>query len=233
MKKKSNYEVVIIDPDKIRDTISSDKFDYQKEQIVRKRNLKEIKNALYKGKIAISDDLNYYTSMRHDLKKIAESLNLQFFIIYISTPVQTCVKWNESRGKPIPNELILKLNQKLNGFNKYNWDYPFAKFDLSKIKDLNNNIKELLEKIGIELKVLDRHNKKKIISDNKFKGENEMLDKITRKIVGEILQDPKYFAHKKKIIQNRKIYIKNNLNKPLNEPLIEKSFREFLEKSLN
>ena len=43
-----SYKVDIIDPDKIRDSLSSGEFDYSKEQLVRKENLKDIRDALKK-----------------------------------------------------------------------------------------------------------------------------------------------------------------------------------------
>ncbi|GAH04672.1 unnamed protein product [marine sediment metagenome] len=63
-KKFTKLTVSIIDPDIIRHTMAPNKFNYTLEPIVRERNLTEITKELSKGNIVISDDLNYYSSMR-------------------------------------------------------------------------------------------------------------------------------------------------------------------------
>ncbi len=228
-----NYSVSIIDPDIIRENIAPDKFDHKKEQEVRKNNLELVKKTLKEGHVVISDDLNYYTSMRHDLKKIAEDMNIKFLIIHISTPMVICLKWNENRGNPIPNKIIENINKKFDNFGKYNWDIPFAKFDLSRMKNLDKHIEDLTKKIFQNIKfakeVKDKNNFKALQANSI----NEKLDKITRAVVGDLLQIPKFLPLKKKIIKSRKIFVKTNLNTLLDELDITKRFREYLEKNLN
>ena len=69
----SNGIVNIVDPDLIRAKLSS-KFDFKIEKEVRQKHLAQVENFLKNGMITISDDLNYYSSMRHELKEIAERL---------------------------------------------------------------------------------------------------------------------------------------------------------------
>ncbi|MFX1258837.1 MAG: adenylyl-sulfate kinase, partial [Promethearchaeota archaeon] len=76
-KRINNFKVKVVDPDKIRGNLTPHEFNYNNEQIIRKKNLEDIQNGLKQGYIVISDDLNYYTSMRHDLKEIAENLGLK------------------------------------------------------------------------------------------------------------------------------------------------------------
>jgi len=135
-----NFDVIIIDPDKIRNQLSPKKFDYRKEQIVRERNFKAIYASLQDKNIVISDDLNYYSSMRHDLKEIADKLEVKFFIIHITTPLKTCLNWNKKRGKPIPNKVIKKVYNKFDKFDKYNWDYPIIEYDPSVIHTNNGKL---------------------------------------------------------------------------------------------
>ena len=71
-KKINSHKIKIIDPDEIRTSLSYGKFDPTKEQIVREKNLAKVEKSLKEGYIVISDDLNYYTSMRHDLKNISD-----------------------------------------------------------------------------------------------------------------------------------------------------------------
>jgi len=232
-KRFNNVNVKIIDPDKIRQSLTPDKFEHEKEHIIRKENLKIIRSELEKGYIVISDDLNYYTSMRHDLKDITKRLNLHFFIIHIATPIETCLKWNENRGKPIPNMVISKINERFDEFNKYKWDIPDVVYDLSQITDLNHKINDFLAIIQ-EKREIVKSKLKKIAKNNILSNsDNENLDKITRIYVSALLHNSTYLSLKKKIIKLRKIYVRENKNKALREPEISKTFKKYLEKNLN
>lgn len=227
------YAVKIIDPDIIRQSITPDKFEYKFEPEVRKKNLMEIEKELYNGSIVISDDLNYYTSMRHDLKKLADNFKIYFFIIKISTPVKICLKWNKLRGKPIPNKIIKDINKKFDDFGKYNWDNPEEIYDLSQIYDLNKEIEDLVERIKNKIEFLKEPLDKKQNLKEFSNLDNQNLDKITRVYVGKLLQHSEFSSMKKSIIKTRKLYIKLYKNKLLKEPDITKSFKEYLEKRLN
>ncbi len=231
-KKFNTHKVKIVDPDIIRQSITPSKFDYKFEPEVREKNLTEISAELSKGKVVISDDLNYYSSMRHDLKMLAEDFNINFIIIYISTPFETCLKWNKKRGEPIPNEIIDKIHEKFDDFGKYKWDYPVVEIDVSRIKDLNNEIEdfldELIQKLSVSQKILQREKD----LENSLNWDNQYLDKITRIYVGKLLRSSKLIPLKKKIIRTRKIFVKLYKNKALKELDIATTFKKYLEKSL-
>jgi O-phosphoseryl-tRNA(Sec) kinase len=230
-KKYSSYEVKIIDPDLIRQNLTQNKFEYDKEPIVRNKNLEIIKRELRGGNIVISDDLNYYASMRHDLKEITDELNLDLFIVHIATPIESCIKWNEKRGKPIPNDVIRKINNKFDMFNKYNWDEPIASYNLSEISDLNKIIKDFLSLLEEAM-----NSKKPKGSKERFKSTNnlynEKLDKVTRTYVGTLVLKPDFIPFKNRILKLRKTFIKKNKNKRLSESEGLKSFKKYLEKIL-
>ncbi|MFX1503612.1 MAG: AAA family ATPase [Promethearchaeota archaeon] len=228
--KFSNLDAKIIDPDIIRNKLTPNKFDHEKEYIVRNEKLTIIKRELEGGNIVISDDLNYYSSMRHDLKDIAENLKKSFFIIHIATPIETCLKWNELRGEPIPNEVIRKVRDKFDKFDKYNWDYPIATYDLSELIDIEFEIKKLVDNLEDWTFFF---NKKIVSNKNTSNIYNENLDKITRIYVGKLLLNRSFLHLKKKIIKLRKIYVKNNKNKAHSNAEILKNFSEYLEKNLN
>jgi len=232
-KKYNNLDVKIIDPDIIRLNLNSNKFDYEKEHIIRKENLKKIKSELEKGYIVISDDLNYYSSMRHDLRDIANTLNVDFFIIHISTPIEICLRWNEQRGEPIPNIVIKRIYEKFDNFYRYKWDITDAVYDVSQTVELNLLTEDFLERILVK-----RDRKKFEIKSLEKKREfpnldNENLDKITRIYIGKLLHDSRYLPLKKRIIKLRKIYVKLNKNRALSEPEILKSFKFYLEDNFN
>ena len=226
-------EVRIIDPDKIRHNLTSNIFDYEKEHIVRKENLKEIKKELGKSHSVVSDDLNYYSSMRHDLRGIADSLNIDFLIIHVSTPIEICLKWNEKRGEPIPNEVIKKIHEKFDHFNRYKWDVPDAVFDLSQIAEITPIVEDFIENVLIKGdRKISTH--KSIKMKREFSNlDNENLDKITRIYVGKLLHHVSYLPLKKKIIKLRRSYVNKYKNKALNYSEISKSFKFFLENNLN
>ena len=228
---RRKVKVTIIDPDRIRKDLYSGFFNYRKESLVRKKNLKEIQKALKKGKIVISDDLNYYTSMRHDLKDVAEKVKVAFYIIHISTPIEQCIIWNKQRGEPIPNEVIYKINEKFDLFNTYAWDKPFRKLNLKKILDLEGKIKLLLKEIEHDIKLNSEQdsNEKPQKTKNRY---NEKLDQITRKIVNNYVKGLKDESLIKKLVSLRKVFIKHNLDKVMSNSEIKKKFTNFLKMEL-
>lgn len=226
------FKVKIIDPDKIRDEIAPDKFNPKKEQLVRKRYLEQIEKALKEGYGVISDDLNYYTSMRHDLKLIADGLNLNFFIVHVSTPLEICLEWNIQRGKPIPSSVIKKIHRKFDGFDKYRWDYPTARINLSEVKDFDATFNNLLNTFFYQAEKVYKKKKEKKVSPSPPQY-NERLDTITRKIVSEVLKKQEFHIKKKKILACRKDFIRLYLDKSLDEPLLAQTFKKYLEKNLN
>ena len=228
----TSFKVQIIDPDTIRNSLTGKEFDYKKEDMVREKSRKEIKNALEQGNIVISDDLNYFTSMRHDLKLIAENQRLDFFIIHISTPLEICLIWNKLRENPVPDEVLYKINDKFDNFKKYSWDFPEIQLDLSQTSNLQEKSEELVEIIEKKFKISIKPTIEKSCEIAGPDSNSEKLDSITRKIVGYILQNPKYIPFKKRIIETRKVFIKENLKTSLSESEIEKSFKEFLENRL-
>lgn len=225
--------VKIIDPDKIRKNLSPKNFNYRDEPKVREENVRAIERELQNDFIVISDDLNYYSSMRHDVKKIAEKFDISFFIIHIATPLEVCLKWNEIRGEPIPNKIIKKIYKKFDNFNKYNWDLPEAQYDLSQIKNIDKEIEELIENFLTKIKSTENHFKKEEHIKSFSRLNNENLDKITRIYVGKLLQNFNYSHLKNQIIKLRKLFIKINKNKALSKAEISKEFRSYLERNLN
>ena len=229
-KRFDNFKVTIIDPDHIRDELTPGDFNHEEEKLVRENNLEQIFKALKKGEIVISDDLNYYSSMRHNLKEIAESLNLKLFIINISTPLEICIEWNEKRGIKIPNEVIQEVHKKFDYFNRYNWDKPLIEIDLSKVGNINEVIEETIRSIISKLKESKQANKQVKVKSKYSKSNNEKLEQITRQIVGNFLKDPINYPLKEKILDLRKKFVKNNLNKSLSEAKVYKTFLECIEK---
>ena len=224
-------QVKIIDPDAIRDKVFPKSFDYKNEPQIREKNIDLVKENLLKEYIVISDDLNYYSSMRHDLKSIADDLKIKFFIIHISTPLDICLKRNNERGKPIPNEVIKKVYKKFDTFNKYKWDTPFDTYELTEKEDINQFTENLSNKIALILQKQSKSNKSLQIQT--ANSTREMLDVITRKYVGELLSNPKYRKSKKKILEYRKSFVKNKIYENPDSEIILEDFKAFLKKNLD
>ena len=225
-------KVKIVDPDIIRNALTPDQFDHQQEQLVRKYNLEEVKKGLKKGYVVISDDLNYYSSMRHDLKLITEEFDLSFFIIHISTPLEICLKWNEKRGNLLPESVIKKIARKFDTFDKYKWDYPVASINFSELKSLTKIFEDLMSQITYKIEDRYRREKEGVTLHPSSDLYNEMLDKLTRTIVGEILKNSEFNSLKSQILKYRKLYVKLNLNKTLEESFISRDFKGYLAKNL-
>lgn len=229
----NNLLVKIVDPDIIRQKLTPDKFEPEKEQLVKKENLKIIKRELKKGHVVISDNLNYYSSMRHNLKEIADILNLKFFIIHIATPFKICLKWNEDRGEPIPNKIIREIRRKFDKFDKYSWDFPDATFIIPQILDIEVAIEKYVNTLTERLEYLEQIARKEKKKENHSNLDIEKLEKISRMYVRNLLQNSNYLPNKDNIIKLRRIFVKNNRNKSLKVSEITKSFKNYLEKSLN
>jgi len=232
-KKLESYfqkKVKIIDPDRIRDQIFPNDFDFKNEPLIREKNVQSVRNQLIKGHIVISDDLNYYSSMRHDLKLIADSLNIKFFIIHITTPFKLCLKRNEERGKPIPDEVIHNIYSKFDNFDKYKWDTPFETYDFAKDMDLSQFLETLNNKIALYLK--ERKKSKETLQNIPSTSIREKLELITRKYVGELLKNPNNHSSKEAILKYRKSFIKSRTDEDFEVNKILEDFKRYLHKNL-
>ncbi|MBY9006721.1 MAG: AAA family ATPase [Candidatus Lokiarchaeota archaeon] len=229
---QNKFDVVIIDVDEIRGSLYKSKFNHEKEVVVRDKNLKLIEKSLKEKKIVISDDINYYSSMRHDLKEITDRLKQRLFIIYISTPIKVCLKWNRKRDNPIPNDVILNINEKFDKFQKYNWDHPDFIIDMSE----DENFQKIISEIITEIIRSDNQPNSDMIKKKKYQDKRhsyaKKLDLITRKIIGNIIINHKYDSLKNEIIKKRKEFLKDNLGKKKSELEIKNKFIEFLEMRL-
>ena len=226
-------KIKIIDPDIIRDSITNGVFDPKKEMIVREQKLKEILDLIAKGYNVIVDDLNYYTSMRHKLKVICDNMGASFFIIYISTPIEICLNWNEKRGQPIPNKIIKDITTKFDYFDKYNWDKPIITIDMSIIKNLETLVDTLVDQIINNIKPSIKQNKKPFKEEESKINYQQKLDKITRDIVGEIIRNSKFHENSKRISKCRKSFVKQHSKSKTDLTKIPDLFKRKIKEILN
>ncbi|MFX0033293.1 MAG: AAA family ATPase [Candidatus Hodarchaeota archaeon] len=230
-KRNDKFRIEIVDPDKIRNSLTPNKFDYKKEGLIRKKSLKKVKNGLRNGSIVISDDLNYYTSMRHDLKEIAEKYEKRFFIVHIATPLEKCIEWNKNRGLPIPQEVVQNIYEKFDLFNQYNWDKPLMTIDPSKTENLEKEVNNLINLIegNLEKKAFGKHSKRKKSEQERY---HEKVDKITRNLITEISRYDEFRPFMKKISKMRKEFIKINKDRLFTDMQISEELFKFIKKGL-
>ncbi|MBD3353887.1 MAG: AAA family ATPase [Candidatus Lokiarchaeota archaeon] len=142
-----NREITSVDIDKIRIDNFGDKFLPENENRVRSIAKKDVDNYLIDEVSVIVDDINYYSSMRHEWVSLANKHRIPYFIIYINTPLETCLKWNKIRGSPIDEMLIRHIDLKFDiPGSKYKWDEPFLTYNLEEA-NLNTLIMEILREI--------------------------------------------------------------------------------------
>jgi selenocysteine-specific elongation factor len=185
---KYDIPTMVISSDDFRGMVSysSKGFKPERETSIKILHEKAIATGLEYGFLIISDDLNYYKSMRSDLRHIAKRSSADYDIVYVDTPVEQAIKWNRERGSPIPSSLIEEINQKLDPpKGDYKWDTPLAVVDPSK-----QNIQEIASLIVAEvLKRLEnpkRSKPTKIAEDEKSlraKG----IERETRKTMMEVM----------------------------------------------
>lgn len=188
LEKEYNYSTVAITSDAFRHMVPTyrRRFEPELEQFVREATYRTIQEALRWGLIAISDDINYYRSIRRQLKRISDHAKADYAIIYVNTPLEVALKWNKKRGEPIPNSLIEEIYNKLDKpGEKYRWDNPLLVLDPSKdeLEDLTKLVvSEVHEKID---KKKDTTVKKELSKTASLRTD---LDRETRRAMGEIMK---------------------------------------------
>ena len=137
-------KIQILDIDQVRIALFEGVFEPENEQFVRETALMQTRDYLKKNVIVIIDDINYYNSMRHEFKQIADELSKPNLILHISTPLEICLKWNAKRKNSLDSQIITKIaeNFDLPG-QKYMWDTPFDTINMTE-----NNIKLKITRIS-------------------------------------------------------------------------------------
>lgn len=155
LESKYVYSTAIISSDNFRSMLPTyeHNFNPDLESFVREATYKTIQEALRQRLIVISDDTNYYRSIRRRLKRMAEQTRADFAIIYVSTPLETAIKWNRKREASIPTSVIEEVYYKMDRpGEKYRWDTPILAFDSNR-DDLEAAVKIVTSKV--HEKILD------------------------------------------------------------------------------
>lgn len=199
-------------------------FPPEREPIVRELTLQTIHFFLKNGVSVISDDTNYYSSVRHKLVELAKQTGAAYAIIAVETPLEVALKWNVERGLPIPQEVITSISEKFEKpGSKYKWDRSLASVDLSKTK-AEESAKEIL-KLLLSLKQ-EKEEKVSVAG-----GVAEEIDKATRRVVSEAVKRAPAAA--KLLSELRKSFVREALKAGLSTVEAENVFRERVEEVLN
>lgn len=180
-------DVVIVDTDTCRDEAYCSNFTPELEKKVRKEALRRTEEIVKSGRSVIHDDTNYYTSMRHELYEIAVRHGCAFGVVFVSTPLEKSLEWNSLRKKPIPEDVVKRIKERMNTpGTKYTWDSPVAIVNLSREKtiDAAKNVVESIRDLS-----LPNIEGSPTAESNAY----NQIDSVTRRVVSEFLQEyPSY-----------------------------------------
>jgi selenocysteine-specific elongation factor len=185
---KYGIPTMVISSDDFRDMIShySKGFKPERETTIKRFYEKAIAAGLENGFLVISDDMNYYKSMRSDLRQIAKRADSDYDIVFVDTPLDHAIKWNQERSSPIPSTLIEEINQKLDPpKGDYKWDTPLAVVDPSK-QGLDEISSTIVSAILKRLENPKRSKPKKIVEDEKSLRARG-IERETRKCMMEVM----------------------------------------------
>ena len=219
------FPSIVIGTDDVRRWIprQTDQFNPEAEPFIKDLTLKIIDFCLKRDYLVINDDMNYYKSMRHELKEIAEENQAHFILLHIQIPLEIALEWNQSRGLPIPQEVIRTVYERFDAPGDYQWDVPLLTIQ-------SNETPSELAKAEILAKIIPliaSPLEPKVAQPDATPGINEKIDKITRDIVAEIARATKDPTLLKKISKFRIDYIKKL---DIDEISLEKIGKDFSEK---
>ncbi|MGY5872694.1 MAG: AAA family ATPase [Candidatus Thorarchaeota archaeon] len=179
-----DHNVEIVRTDEWRDDAYYTDWESEKEKPVRQKALARVKELVVAGKNVIHDDTNYYTSMRHELFKIAIENQCGFVIVHVATPVLVALEWNKEReGSRIPDSVIHDIFERFdNPGRRYLWDTSDLEvsLEIQEIDDVVPDILEILE--GLEPA---REPKPRMVTSTEY----GQLDTATRLTVSEFLEE--------------------------------------------
>lgn len=221
----TGIKTVTIGTDEMRRKLTDNQaiFDPSIEPEIKKRTLNAILAALQQKFIVINDDMNYYKSMRHELKEIAENNHAHFILIHIDVPLQIALDWNQARGLPIPQNVIKRVYDRFDLPGDYTWDTPLMTIR-SDIMEPDVAARTILAKL---LPIIQTAYTPEISLSQPKAGLSEDIDKITRQIISELTEYHTNKSIMKEISTFRKNYVKT-LEKTLSLQEIKQQFAQHL-----
>ncbi len=215
LENRFKYSATVVTSDTFRHMIPTYRYRFEPEleQFVRDATYETIRSGLKNGLLVISDDINYYASIRRHLVRIAEQCKADYAIIYVNTPLEVAIDWNKKRGEPIPNSLIEEIYYKLDEPGKeYKWDKPLLVLDPSK-----SGLQELMETVAT--KIHEKVSAEKPLPVKKERltipSPRTDLERETRRAMGEVMKRFKTLGLATQVSDLRKTIVKEALEKQL------------------
>jgi len=227
------YSTAVVSSDTFRRMVPTYqvKFEPELEQFVRDSASETVRNGLKNGLLVISDDINYYASIRRKLVRVTQECRGDYAIVYVNTPLELALDWNRKRGEPVPNSLVEEVYYKFDEPGKeYKWDKPFLTVDLSK-GELKDNVEmvaaKIHEKASVIRSVAPRREKPKTSSPRTD------LERETRRAMGEVMKRFKTLSLAGQISETRREVVDEALEKGLSGPEAARLFFERIESLLS
>lgn len=218
LENRFKYSTAVVTSDTFRHMVPTYqyRFEPELERFVRGATYETIGAALKQGLLVVSDDINYYASIRRRLVRMAQQCKADYAIIYVNTPLEVAIEWNKKRGEPVPNSLIEEIYYKLDEPGKeYRWDKPLMVLDpsINKIEELTELVTEKIhEKASVERIVPIR---KERLEPPSLRTD---LERETRRAMGEVMKRFKNLSLATKMSELRKNLVKEALEKKLCPP---------------
>jgi O-phosphoseryl-tRNA(Sec) kinase len=222
---RGEMRVEIVSTDDWRDEVFYADFKPEKERQVRKDALRYTKELIGNGVSVIHDDTNYYTSMRHELFEIAMGRPCNFAVIHVSTSVETAIQWNKERGTPIPEEVILRISERLDlPGSKYAWDTAISAVDMS-MQPVEVSAREIMERLEVLVPVENSMNHVM----TKSPSSDALIDVITRQVVTRFLGEHPEYRGDMQVSRLRRELLKEGRRRGISPDKIEQMLMEKLE----
>jgi O-phosphoseryl-tRNA(Sec) kinase len=202
IQKALNFDVEIVRTDEWRDDAYYTDWRPEKEKPVRQKALSRVRELVEEGKSVIHDDTNYYTSMRHDLFKIALEKPCGFSIIHVATPVLVALEWNRKReNSRVPDSVIHDIFERFDTpGHSYLWDTEDLEvsLEIQNIDDVVPLIVEILKELEPPKKP-----KPRLVTNTEF----TRLDTATRLTVSKFLQEYPEFRGNREVSIIRRSFL--------------------------
>lgn len=229
LEKEHGYSTVLVASDTFRQMVPSYqvRFEPELEQFVREAALETVHNGLKNGLLVISDDINYYASIRRKLVRAAEECRADYAIVYVNTPLPVALEWNIKRGEPVPNSLVEDVFYKFDEPGKeYKWDKPCLTVDVSK-GELKDTVEAVASKIHEKISSVKaapavRTQRQRPKTDS-LRTE---LERETRRAMGEVMKRFKMLSFAGQVSEVRRKVVEEALHEKMSGPEAAKRFFE-------
>lgn len=106
----NNQGYVRINNDELRAMLHNGQFSHENESLIVAARDALIKEAFHKGKSVVIDNTNFAPEHERTFRELAFAFQADFEIKIIDTPVETCIKRDAQRDKPVGMDVIYSMH---------------------------------------------------------------------------------------------------------------------------